>query len=451
MTAERAARGLCAGVGAGRGVPVSEVVALVRETLARAGCPVGALAALATVETKTAEPGLVGAARLLGVPLRGFPAGALAAVRVPAPPSATALAATGTPSVAEAAALLAAGPGAELLVGKRKSAPSGGPARATCAVAAPADGDRGRTPAAPSAIVMASPTRPGCGPALRTRNPYQGDSVPTPPALLIAGPGTRDDGGAQALRTLLDVIGARHPEVPVAGGFTGSAPSGLPLGAAVDALAGQGVTRIAAVPLLPDVYGGVPAELARAAGRHPDLAYVCGQDPGGHPLLLDALERQLDEALGGGARRPGDRARTTVLLVGGGSGDPYANADVARMARLLWEGRGLAGVETAFLRHTAPDVPAGLDRCRVLGGAVPGPGAPGRIVVLPAFPLSCGAAERLRLQVDGWQAAHPETEVTCAEPAGPGPELADALVQRYREVLAAGIPAAARGHRVGAR
>ncbi|MEK8170301.1 cobalamin biosynthesis protein [Streptomyces sp. M19] len=50
-------------------------------------------------------------------------------------PSAAPLAATGTPSVAEAAALLAAGPGAQLLVPKRKSAPASGMPSATCAVA----------------------------------------------------------------------------------------------------------------------------------------------------------------------------------------------------------------------------------------------------------------------------------------------------------------------------
>ncbi|WP_425585948.1 cobalamin biosynthesis protein [Streptomyces thioluteus] len=53
---------------------------------------------------------------------------ALAEQCAPAP-SSTVLAATGTPSVAEAAALLSAGPGAVLVVGKRKSP------RATCAIA----------------------------------------------------------------------------------------------------------------------------------------------------------------------------------------------------------------------------------------------------------------------------------------------------------------------------
>ncbi|MFE6685292.1 cobalamin biosynthesis protein [Streptomyces sp. NPDC057743] len=125
---------LVAGVGARRGVPAAEVVALIGAALAVAGRRSATVAGLATVAGKAAEPGLLGAALHFGVPLWSFPAEALAAVGVPAP-SGVVRAVVGTPSVAEAAALLAAGPRAALVVGKRASA------AATCALAAPADPD----------------------------------------------------------------------------------------------------------------------------------------------------------------------------------------------------------------------------------------------------------------------------------------------------------------------
>ncbi|GLW13331.1 MULTISPECIES: cobalamin biosynthesis protein [Streptomyces] len=132
---------LAAGVGARPGVPAGEVLELLGAALAAVGG--GArIVALATVAARAAEPGLRAAAHRLGVPLLSFPAAELAAVRVPEP-SAVAAAAVGTASVAEAAALLAAGPGAELVSGKRKSAPRGRPARATCALAGPAVTDKG--------------------------------------------------------------------------------------------------------------------------------------------------------------------------------------------------------------------------------------------------------------------------------------------------------------------
>ncbi|MER7911729.1 Rv2231c family pyridoxal phosphate-dependent protein CobC [Streptomyces sp. NPDC096068] len=97
-------------MGARSGVPADEVLALVDAVLAEAGLARTAVRSLATLDARAAEPGIAGAAAVLGVPVRGFAAGKLAAVSVPHP-SARPLATTGTASVAEAAALLAAGGG----------------------------------------------------------------------------------------------------------------------------------------------------------------------------------------------------------------------------------------------------------------------------------------------------------------------------------------------------
>ncbi|MFE9811207.1 precorrin-3B C(17)-methyltransferase [Streptomyces sp. NPDC005548] len=122
---------LVVGVGASRGAPVEEVLGLVEEALADAGLCVRSVAELATVDAKSEEPGILGAAARLGVPLVTRTAGELAAVTVPNPSDAP-LAAVGTPSVAEAAALVGGG---ELLVPKRKSVRADGrPAMATVAV-----------------------------------------------------------------------------------------------------------------------------------------------------------------------------------------------------------------------------------------------------------------------------------------------------------------------------
>ncbi|MFJ6717037.1 Rv2231c family pyridoxal phosphate-dependent protein CobC [Streptomyces sp. NPDC091259] len=116
---------LVVGVGGRAGVSVAEVCALVEETLRGAGLATDAVTALATVEPKTREAGIAGAAKRFGVPLLGYPAEKLATIPVPHPSDA-ALDAVGTGSVAEAAALAGGG---ELLVPKRRSV------AATCAVA----------------------------------------------------------------------------------------------------------------------------------------------------------------------------------------------------------------------------------------------------------------------------------------------------------------------------
>lgn len=122
---------LVVGVGASKGAPVDEILALIEGALGDAGLSPTSLAELATVDAKADEPGIVQAAVRLGVPLVSYSAGELAAVEAPHPSDAS-LAALGTPSVAEAAALARGG---ELLVPKRKSERADGrPARATCAV-----------------------------------------------------------------------------------------------------------------------------------------------------------------------------------------------------------------------------------------------------------------------------------------------------------------------------
>ncbi|GGY01310.1 hypothetical protein GCM10010510_54160 [Streptomyces anandii JCM 4720] len=186
--------------------------------------------------------------------------------------------------------------------------------------------------------------------------------------------------------------------------------------------------RFAAVPLMlvsaGHAKGDIPAALAREKERHPGISYTYGRPLGPHPALLRVLERRLEEALGD---TDGERSDVTVLLVGRGSTDPDANAEVFKAARLLWEGRGYAGVETAFVSLAAPDVPSGLDRCARLGAR--------RIVVLPYFLFTGILPDRVRRQTEEWAAAHPGTEVRSADVVGPEPELLDLVMERYEEAV----------------
>jgi cobalt-precorrin 5A hydrolase/cobalt-precorrin 5A hydrolase/precorrin-3B C17-methyltransferase len=116
---------LVVGVGCSLGCSPEELAALVDAALAETG---GRVVTLATVDRRETEPCMVALAALHGIPLRTHSVDALAAVAVPTPSDVVARH-VGTPSVAEAAALLSAGPGARLLVAKRRSK------HATCAIA----------------------------------------------------------------------------------------------------------------------------------------------------------------------------------------------------------------------------------------------------------------------------------------------------------------------------
>lgn len=113
-----------AGLGCRRGVRAEEVLAAI--AAARAAHGVSTLDALATVQEKGAELGLVEAAQQLGLPLTVVaPSGDARLLTY----SAASLAATGAGSASEAAALAAAGPHSRLL-GPRVAV-----GRVTCAIA----------------------------------------------------------------------------------------------------------------------------------------------------------------------------------------------------------------------------------------------------------------------------------------------------------------------------
>ena len=99
--------------------------------------------------------------------------------------------------------------------------------------------------------------------------------------------------------------------------------------------------------------------------RTPHRRVSYGATLGPHPLLLDALDRRLAEALpssgpssGPGAQR--DPARTAVVLAAAGSSDPEANATIARMAA-RWQARtGWLAVRPAYASAAEPSPAAAV-------------------------------------------------------------------------------------------
>ena len=130
-----------------------------------------------------------------------------------------------------------------------------------------------------------------------------------------------------------------------------------------------------------------------------------------------------------------------MLVVGRGSTDPDANADVVKTARLLWEGRDYPLAETAFVSLARPDVAEGLERCRRLSAGQHGAGqhGPGRIVVARYFLFPGVLPDRVTEQAAQYAAAHPELDIAVAGVLGDCDEIAALVFERYREALSGDI------------
>ncbi|MDX6202765.1 MAG: sirohydrochlorin cobaltochelatase [Frankiales bacterium] len=245
----------------------------------------------------------------------------------------------------------------------------------------------------------------------------------TGPGLVIVGHGTKSDDGVAEFGRFVGLVAKLAP-FDVAGGFLElSAP---PLTDAVAGLYDRGHRRLVAVPLVlvgaGHAKGDVPAALARERERRPGLSFGYGRPLGPHPTLLEILDERIAEVL-----LPDERAGTAVVLVGRGATDPDANADIAKTARLLYEGRGFLTVETSFVSLADPSVPVALERARLLGAR--------RILVSPYFLFSGVLPDRVGAQALAWAAEHPDVEVRVAGVLGPDERIARLVLDRYTEVL----------------
>ncbi len=243
------------------------------------------------------------------------------------------------------------------------------------------------------------------------------------PALLVIGHGTRSEAGCSEFLQLVDGVAERAPVVDVAGAFLELSPP--PIQDIVRGLVQTGHRSIDVVPLVLAAAGhskgDIPAALAREKLRHPGLSFRYGRPLGPHPDLLAVAEERLAEVV--------PRARwadTAVVLVGRGASDPDANAEIAKTARLLQEGRGIGTVETAFISLAEPTVAQGLERTRLLGYPT--------VAVLPWFLFAGVLPDRVVEHAETWAAQHPEVEVRHAGLIGPGDALAGVVLERYAEI-----------------
>jgi sirohydrochlorin cobaltochelatase len=262
----------------------------------------------------------------------------------------------------------------------------------------------------------------------------------TRPPLLLAAHGTRDQAGVAAFGALAARVSdlAAADGTQVAGGFIElSAPA---LRVAVGDLAAAGPGPMVAVPLMLSAAGhakgDIPAALARERARHPGLTWTYARPLGPHPALIQLLAARIGAVtLGGcqGGRPPvaSSEPPPAVLLVGRGSTDPDANADVVKTARLLWEGRDYPLAETAFVSLARPSVAEGLERCRLLGAR--------QIVVARYFLFPGVLPDRVAEQAAAYAAAHPELEIQCADVLGDCDEIAALVYERYHEALTGDI------------
>lgn len=243
--------------------------------------------------------------------------------------------------------------------------------------------------------------------------------------MIIAGHGTRDAAGEAESRRLVALVAEKLAPVPVSVGFVELNEPSIDDAVAAALDAQEDPAQAVVVPMMLGTGGHVRHDIPDAieAGRasHPDADVRYADYLGHDPRLIAALAERITAAVG-----DWDRRDAHVVLIGRGAKVPEANADHARLARLMYERCDVASVVPAFSQVTRPGLPEALNAVYAAGA---------RHVVVAANLLFPGRLSQwIGEQVAAWAATHPDAEVRVADVIGACDELADTLIDRYRTV-----------------
>jgi cobalt transport protein ATP-binding subunit len=246
--------------------------------------------------------------------------------------------------------------------------------------------------------------------------------------MLVVGHGSRDADGVDEFWALASTIRSVAGDLLTGFGFIElAAPT---VDDAIDDLIARGATEIVSVPLVLLAAGHLkndgPAALARARTRHPGAQFFLARDLGIAPHVLEIAADRIRDAAG-----DADPEKLGVALIGRGSSDPDACADLWKVSRLLADGRGLGTVEPGFISVATPSVSEALERLRLLGAVT--------AVVAPFFLFPGVLLDRIYTEAASWAQDHPEVEVRGAGHLGPDSRLARLALERYREARAGDV------------
>ena len=213
----------------------------------------------------------------------------------------------------------------------------------------------------------------------------------TQTGVLLCGHGSRDPEAIGEFELLAKALRSRLPGVDFATGYLEFARPTIRDGLA--ALAARGARRILAAPGMlfaaSHVKNDLPWEVNSFAADNPGIEVRFGRDLGINPKLLRAAADRIAAAL---PNAGADLSDSLLIVVGRGTNDPDANSNIAKVARMLWEGMGFGWAETAFSGVAHPRVDTALSHSARLGFR--------RIVVFPYFLFTGILVKRIYDQSD---------------------------------------------------
>ncbi len=250
--------------------------------------------------------------------------------------------------------------------------------------------------------------------------------------LLIVGHGTRDQVGLGEFAALIELIRAKT-DAAVEPGFLELARPTIAEGLA--GLIERGAERITVAPLLLFAAGhakhDIPAAVAEAIARRPNLTVDLTAPLESHEQVLELSARRFNEAT---IVQPKiDPLDTMLVIVGRGSHDAEATAEMHRFAHLRTQRTRVGRMMVCFLAMQRPSLAEALAEAAASDFA--------RIVVQPHLLFHGLLLDEIKATVEEHRRSSPKEWIVISV-LGPEPELAQAVMELAERSSTANSPRA---------
>jgi len=248
--------------------------------------------------------------------------------------------------------------------------------------------------------------------------------------IMICGHGSRDKDAEREFGRVAAGLRERFPDIPVEYGFLEFSAPNIHMG--LNDLLAQGVDDIYAVPGMlfaaTHAKNDIPSVLTTFSEKQDGVNVTYGAELGLHQSMIEAFQARIYESLDLDPENPPENLYDTMLVVvGRGTSDTEANAEAAKLTRIVNENMGFGWADTVYSGVTYPSVGSGLERLTKLGFK--------RIVVAPYFLFTGRLIKRINGYVDKVAAENPDISFINTPYLNDHPKVIDAFEVRVREIM----------------
>ena len=259
------------------------------------------------------------------------------------------------------------------------------------------------------------------------------NDLPANSGVVICGHGSRAKIAEEEFSLLAKGLIARYPNLNIEYGFLEySAPN---IHMALDRLIEKGVKNIYAVPGMlfaaTHAKNDIPSVLTTYEEKNPGLTVHYGAELGLHENMINAFQQRILEAMDlTKIPEAGELYDTMLVVVGRGTSVATANAEAAKLTRIVSENLGFGWSETVYSGVTYPSVGAGLEMAVKLGFK--------KIVVAPYFLFSGRLIERIYAYIDKVASEHSNVTFYKAKYLRDHDGVIDTFISRIQETVGGG-------------